>query len=196
MRPKLIRRRRRFPRNRICLSDTPRSRLFIGPRLHSSSNHPREINVDERTRELQPDPRKVHLEERRRSMIIRGRKRGVLAESRQLSRALARPRSGCAPDTLGDARPRVGPAYLPPGRAISPHAIFSSTECYRPLSLSLSLSLSLVRSFVLFCAFRRFPAEKLQEPRSTVLCATALLWLSPLTLCFLLRFLEFSARNF
>lgn len=45
MRPKLIRRRRHFPRNRICLSDTPRCRAFIGPRLDSSTNYFREINV-------------------------------------------------------------------------------------------------------------------------------------------------------
>jgi len=192
MRPKLIRRRRRFPRNRICLSDTPRSRLFIGPRLHSSSNHPREINVDERTRELQLDPRKVHLEGSRSSMIIRGRKPGALAECR-LSRALAHLRSGCAPDALGDAR--LSPAYLPPGKAVSPRYFFLRMLPSR--AVLFSLSLSFVRSFLL--AFRRFSAEKLLKSCAIALCATALLRLPLLSLCFLLcssRFLEFPARNF
>jgi len=170
MRPKLIRRRRRFPRNRICLSDTPRSRLFIGPRLHSSSNHPREINVDERTRELQLDPRKVYLKGRRGSMIIRGQKPGALAECR-LSRALAHLRSGCAPDALGDAR--LSPAYLPPGKAVSPRYFFLRMLPSRAVLFSLSLSRSFVRSCLRVP--RRFSAEKLLKSCAIALCATALL---------------------
>lgn len=46
MRSKLIRRRRRFPRNRICLSDTSRSwSLYWSSACDSSTNYFREINI-------------------------------------------------------------------------------------------------------------------------------------------------------
>jgi len=189
MRPKLIRRRQRFPRNRICLSDTPRSRLFIGPRLHSSSNHPREINVDERTRELQLDPRKVHPEGRRRSMII------SRTEARRIRRIPPVHSRICAPDALRMRSPRIGLAYLPPGKASSFSTLSSHSSLFflRMLSFERSLSLSLlfVRSAL---RVPRFPAEKLLKNCAIhrfVRCRyrAAALCCSPL-------FLEFPARNF
>jgi len=68
MRPKLIRRRRRFPCNRICLSDTPRSRAFIGPRLDSSTNYFREINI-KRAVVAPDDLRKIHRAKRETDMF-------------------------------------------------------------------------------------------------------------------------------
>lgn len=95
MRPKLIRRRRRFPHNRICLSDTPRSRAFIDPRLDSSTNYFREINI-KRTGVVAPRrPRgkfaaKLLKEKRIRSTIISRREGETYSNARWMPASTCR----------------------------------------------------------------------------------------------------------